>query len=71
MNLFMMFLDYHEKRINPNKWNSNSGGDKTSIFIDKVPFTRHPWIELIYNNTNAKEEGTYFPVKATKKGHKN
>ena len=36
--------------------NSNSGCHKTSIFIDKVPFTLHPWIGLIDTNTNAKEE---------------
>ena len=36
--------------------NSNSGCHKTSIFIDNVPFTLHPWIGLIYNNTNAEEE---------------
>ena len=28
--------------------NSNSRGHKTSILIDKVPFTLHPWIRLIY-----------------------
>ena len=36
--------------------NSNSGCHKTSIFIYKVPFTLHPCIWLIYNNTNAKEQ---------------
>ena len=29
---------------------------KTSIFIDKVTFTHHPWIGLIDTNTNTKEE---------------
>ena len=36
--------------------NSNSGGHKTSIFIDRVPFTLHPWIRIIYTNTNSKEQ---------------
>ena len=36
--------------------NSNSGGHKTSIFIDNIPFTLHPCIRLIDTNTNAKEE---------------
>ena len=36
--------------------NSNSGGHKTRIFIDKVPFTLLPWIRLIDTNTNAKEQ---------------
>ena len=35
--------------------NSNSGGHN-SIFIDKVSFTLHPSIRLIYANTNAKEQ---------------
>ena len=34
--------------------NSNSGGQKTSIFIDNVPFTLHPLTRLIDTNTNAK-----------------
>ena len=34
----------------------NSGGYKTSIFIDNVPFTFHPWIILINISTNAKEQ---------------
>ena len=29
---------------------------KTSFFIDKIPFTLHPWIGLIDNKTNAKQK---------------
>ena len=36
--------------------NSNSGHKKSSIFIDKVPFSHHPWTRLTDNNKNAKEE---------------
>ena len=35
--------------------NSNSGGHKTSIFIDNIPFTLNPWIRLIDTNTNKKK----------------
>ena len=49
--------------------NSNSGSNKTSIFIDKVPFTLHTWIGLTDTNTDAKEEEKYLPGKASKKGH--
>ena len=34
----------------------HSGCHKASIFNDKVPFTLHPWIGLIYTNTYAKKK---------------
>ena len=36
--------------------NSNSGSDKTKIFIDKAPFTLHPLVGLMHNSTTAKEQ---------------
>ena len=34
--------------------NSNSGGEKTSTYIDNVHFTLHPWVRLVDTNINAK-----------------
>ena len=39
---------------------------KTIVFIDKVPFT-HPWVRLIYTNTNAKEQKNMSQCKHPKK----
>ena len=36
--------------------NCNSGGHKTSNFIDNIPFTLNPWIRVTDTNTNAKEQ---------------
>ena len=36
--------------------NSNSGSDKTKIFIDKGPFTLHPLVGLMQNSTTAREQ---------------
>ena len=47
--------------------NSNSGGHTTSIFIDNVHFTLHPWIILIDTNTNAKEQEIYLSVSIQKR----
>ena len=50
--------------------NSNSGGHKTSIFIDNVPFTLNPWIRLVDTNTNAKEQQICPNVRIQKRAFK-
>ena len=47
---FRIFLAFRRTQ------NCNSGGHKTRIFIDKVPFSFLPWIRLIDTNKNAKEQ---------------
>ena len=38
------------------KWqNSDSGSDKTKIFMDKVPITLQPLVALMHNSTTIKE----------------
>ena len=52
----MSLLDTSKDFFPRRTQNSNSEGQKTSIFIVKVPFTLHLWIRLIYTNTYAKEQ---------------
>ena len=50
------------------KWQTSiSGSDKSSIFIDKVPFSLHPWIGLIDNNTTKKEQQLFLSVSIKKR----
>ena len=46
--------------------NSNSGSDQTKLSIDKVTFTCHMSVELMNNNSTAKEQN-YGHVNAFKK----
>ena len=51
-------VKFHDLEKKSGFWesqNSNSGSHKTMIFIDKVPFTLHPLVGLMHNNTTSKE----------------